>query len=223
MLALKAGLRGSAQKRDDGTATALLSEMQAETFASLEQEKFRCEMYDAKTSKQMRTMRNAVVTFNAQAASARACVVKCSGDIATFTETLQQTEEDARRLKKQCDEDLFKLRYELTLTTSDIAVMNDIIKALECGGEKVGLLQCKHCQNGAVMLHQVPHQISKLKSAAVRESVQKVLSSAFEESPDGGKPIALAQLAQRDDPDDDADDAASAIPAANLSRVPELP
>merc|ERR1719437_169964 len=70
MLALTVGLRGSGRKKDDGTATALLSSMEEETFASLEAENFRCESYDARTTAQMRELQNAVITFNARAASA---------------------------------------------------------------------------------------------------------------------------------------------------------
>merc|ERR1719356_1966443 len=160
MLSLSIGLRGSGHRKedDDGTATALLSTMEAETFANLEAENFRCESYDGRTTRQMRSMQNAVITFNAKAASARACVVKCGGDIATFTETLQQLEEEALRFKKDCEDEILKLETELRMVTADMQTMESVLDVIKCDDQLL-LFQCKHC-NDAIMLSHVPTELA---------------------------------------------------------------
>merc|ERR1719221_675782 len=168
-------------------------------------------------------MRNAVVTFNAQAASARACVVKNTGEIATLTEQLTQVEEALLRFKEDCADQLFKLREELRLIEEDIEVMENITSTITCADEKVALFQCKHCKN-AIMLNHIPTELSKLQSGDARSSVQQVLSLSYEESLNGKKPTALAQTAVErmsvhkfsalSDPSSD--------PGLNLSDVPAL-
>jgi len=119
-------------------------------------------------TKQMRTMRDAVVTFNAQAFSARACVVKCSGDIATTTRLLEQAEEEALRFKQDCEDEIRKLETE--------RVMDNVLLAIKCN-DPVLLFQCKHCDK-AVMLNHSPVQLAKLQSGVARSSVQKALTAS---------------------------------------------
>merc|ERR1740122_341777 len=169
----------------------MLSDMEEETFAQLEQENFRCESYDGRTTRQMGSLRDAVIAFNAQAAAARACVVKCGGDIATFTETLQQLEEEALRFKKDCEDEILKLETELRMVTEDMETMESVLDVIKCG-DPLLLFQCKHC-NDAIMLSHVPTELAKLQSGVARSSVHAVLATSYDESVTGQKPIALAQ------------------------------
>merc|ERR1719210_1125260 len=109
------------------------------------------------------------------------------------------------------------------MVLDDLSVMENILEVIKCD-EAFLLFQCRHCKN-AVMLHQVPAQLAKLKSGMARSDVQKALESSFQESLNGKKPIALAQtyvegmgrmkFSTLSVPVED--------PGLNLSDVPALP
>merc|ERR1719277_702465 len=136
-------------------------------------------------------MRDAVIAFNAQAAAARACVVKQGGDIATYTENLQRLGEEALRFKKDCEDEILKLETELRMVTEDMETMESVLDVIKCD-DPLLLFQCKHC-NDAVMLSHVPAELAKLRSGVARSSVHTVLATSYDESVKGQKPIAMAQ------------------------------
>merc|ERR1740123_1684831 len=104
--------------------------------------------------------------------------------------------------------------------------MGNVLDVIKCD-EQLLLFQCKHCNN-AVMLNHVPTQLANLKSAVARSAVHEVLSTSYEESVDGTKPLALAQadvermksqrFATVSDPVSATED-----PGLNLSDVPPVP
>jgi len=190
---LQSALRGASNPTGYSAmdkAVNMLNDMVRESQNTLESEGFRCGKYDRETLEAMSAMREAVRTFNSEAAEARGQVVSAQGQIATLGTQLVQTNERFDTHKKDCIDELDEMNAELKIVLADIQVMGRILQMTDCD-QKLFLVQCSHC---GIMLQHEPIQqaLGKLRSSTAKQIMQETLATTYEESVHA-KALALTQ------------------------------
>jgi len=173
-------------------AKAMLNEMIEESNGKLDFERVRCSEVETKTSGLMEESRQDIASFNAQAASARAEILRANTQIEGIGQKLPQLGTALRAHVLQCTQDTAALQSQLNIVMDDIAVMGNVLQMANCAdAASASLLQCRHKTRRGLSFvslgsRVVRKKVAQLKSHDLRKQVRAVLAETST-LPSGGK------------------------------------
>lgn len=173
-------------------AKAMLNEMIEESNGKLDFERVRCSEVETKTSGLMEESRQDIASFNAQAASARAEILRANTQIEGIGQKLPALGAALRGHVLQCTQDSAALQSQLSIVMDDIQIMGNVLEMASCADPAAAsLLQCRHKRKRGLSFvslgsRVVRKKVAQLKSHDLQKKVRAVLAETST-SPSGGK------------------------------------
>lgn len=190
-------------------ATALLNSMLAETRGELEIQAQAGRKFNRSTLELLRGLRGSVSAYNGQANKARGQVLNAQYQISNIETQQTLTTAQLKTYTEECIADEAALRAELAIVTSDLNVMNDVLKMTKCGTDEAfiqtraavsdsTMVNCAHCNRGRglVMMQSAKLQpmLNKLRSSTANTYLQHNLHFGFQQAARKFTPVALTQV-----------------------------
>jgi hypothetical protein len=176
--------QGQAKSGGIKKARKMLNDMINENNRKSDQLKTECSGFFDKQCSLMETCRSEIADANSESATWRSKVLFSQKEINVCEFRLPQIKQDLAVSIQQCTTRLGHLNRDLKIVLNDIEVMKTVLKMTECGpaflqAEEAHIVECKHrCMNKSFMAFRhegLNSQLAKLKSAAVRQLVQRSL------------------------------------------------
>jgi len=174
-------------------AKAMLNEMIEESNGKLDFERVRCSEVETKTSGLMEESRQDIASFNAQAASARAEILRANTQIEGIGQKLPQLGAALHSHVLQCTQDTAALQSQLNIVMDDIQIMGNVLEMASCADPAASsLLQCRHKRRNrglsfvSLGSRHIRKKVAELKSHDLQKKVRAVLADTSA-SPTGGR------------------------------------
>lgn len=191
---LRAGSAGVAE------AVSMLNKMITESEKKLDLEDVKCSQYIESQTEIMEQVTQDISSFNAQAAAARAHILKAMTTIELIETKLPQVKSDLQEHTEQCSTDVAALKAQLVILEDDASTMGTILGLIDC---PTTLLQCLGGGSQAFSHRLLRSKISRLRSQHARQHIQTLLEKMYRHSSRHHRNLTLAPGAMNstDEPD----------------------